>query len=410
MEKLAKELNEKQAKEIKAKFDEAVEAAKKNSKSDIEKTRLALEEALEKKLGEDSSYIKEMQKQLDEISAKMKDSNKTAGKSLKEILAKDAKYQAFVKGDTQKMVLELKADALDILVGDYAGSQELNDTFGATTRLPGITNPATRQPFIQQLVNVGQTTKPIINYVQSTVTDNSADYAEGASAPQSKIAWTAATSTVKKIGHYMKMSYESMDDYSYVQSEIRNTLIKYLQLEIDRTILTGATGSGDAFDGIVTSATAFNATTAGMALAIANPTRFDAIKAGATQVRVANFNPNYAIMNPKDAALMEVSKDTTGQYILPPFYSNGTKIDGLAVITNNAMTADKFLIGDFSKSNVFFKDNIEIEIFRENEDDALNELVTMKARARLTHFIKSNEATAFVYGDFSDAITALTEA
>jgi hypothetical protein len=33
----------------------------------------------------------------------------------------------------------------------------------------------------------------------------------------------------------------------------------------------------------------------------------------------------------------------------------------------------------------------------------------MKARARLAHFIKSNEATAFVYGDFSDAITALTE-
>jgi hypothetical protein len=64
---------------------------------------------------------------------------------------------------------------------------------------------------------------------------------------------------------------------------------------------------------------------------------------------------------------------------------------------------------DSTKGNLRIKEDVTIDIGYENDDFTKN-LVTVLAEARLVQRVKSNHYGAFVYGDFSDAITALTKA
>jgi len=178
-----------------------------------------------------------------------------------------------------------------------------------------------------------------------------------------------------------------------------------INLKIDDQILSGA-GTGANLTGIITNATAWAA--GAFALAIPTPTNADALRVGINQVRVNLFEPNYIVMHPTDVTKMQLAKDSTGQYVLPPFTSiDGTVVSGIPVVSNTGMTIDKFLIGDFNKSGVRFKEGLTINVGYENDDFTKN-LVTILAEARLVHRVKSNHYGAFVYGDFSDAITALT--
>ena len=114
-------------------------------------------------------------------------------------------------------------------------------------------------------------------------------------------------------------------------------------------------------------------------------------------------------MHPTDVTSMELSKDSTGQYIMPPFAAvDGSIVSGIRVVANTGVTIDKFLVGDFSKAGVRFKEGLTINVGYENDDFTKN-LVTILAEARLVQRVKSNHYGAFVYGDFSDAITALTK-
>ena len=49
---------------------------------------------------------------------------------------------------------------------------------------------------------------------------------------------------------------------------------------------------------------------------------------------------------------------------------------------------------------------VAVQMGYENDDFTKN-LVTILAEARAVHYVKTNHLAAFVYGDFSDAITAL---
>ena len=76
---------------------------------------------------------------------------------------------------------------------------------------------------------------------------------------------------------------------------------------------------------------------------------------------------------------------------------------------NTGQTEGTFLVGDFTKSAVRFKEGLTINVGYENEDFTKN-FVTILAEARLVHRVKSNHYGAFIKGTFSAAKTALTKA
>jgi len=323
---------------------------------------------------------------------------------------------------TLKSILESKADELSAMkdksgasvkftlkaAGTMAESTNITGIIPQGEREAGITRTVRRNPYLLSLVNVGTIMSNLWEWVEQKNPDGGAGMtAEGAAKTQADFDLVLASASVKKVTSYIKVTKEMLDDVQLLKSEIDQELSELINLKIDDQILSGA-GTGANLTGIVTNATAWAA--GAFALAIPTPTNADALRVGINQVRVNLFEPNYIVMHPTDVTKMQLAKDSTGQYVLPPFTSiDGTVVSGIPVVSNTGMTIDKFLIGDFTKSGVRFKEGLTINVGYENDDFTKN-LVTILAEARLVHRVKSNHYGAFVYGDFSDAITALTEA
>lgn len=292
--------------------------------------------------------------------------------------------------------------------GTMAESTNITGQIPQAEREDGITRIVRRNPFILQLVNVGTIMSNVWEWVEQKNPDGGAAMtAEGEAKSQADFDLVVASANVKKVTAYIKVTKEMLDDVELMRSEIDQELTELINLKIDDQLLNG-TGLTVNLTGIVTNATAWAA--GAFALAIPTPTRYDVLRTAINQVRVNLFEPNYIVVHPTDATGMELSKDTTGQYIMPPFIAtDGTTVSGIRVITNTGVTLDKFLVGDFTKSGVRFKEGLTINVGYENDDFTKN-LVTILAEARLVQRVKSNHYGAFVYGDFSDAITALTKA
>ena len=323
--------------------------------------------------------------------------------------------------ETLQSVLEAKKDELSAMrdksgasvqftmkaVGTMAISTNTTGQIPQAEREAGITRIVTRNPFILQLVNVGQIMSNVWEWVEKKNRQGgSAMTAEGAAKSQADFGLVVASANVKKVTAYIKVTKEMLDDVALMRSEIDQELTELINLKIDDQVLSGV-GTGNNLTGITTNATAWSA--GAFALAIPTPTKWDVLRTALNQVRVNLFEPNYIVMHPTDVTAMELSKDSTGQYIMPPFTSvDGTIVSGVRVVANTGVTIDKFLVGDFTKSGVRFKEGLTINVGYENDDFTKN-LVTILAEARLVHRVKSNHYGAFVYGDFSDAITALTK-
>lgn len=343
-----------------------------------------------------------------------------------EVLIKEVKDNQVEKANTNaptlKSLLESKKDELSAMkdksgasvnftvkaAGTMAISTNTTGQIPQAEREAGITRVVRRRPYLLNLVNVGSIMSNLWEWVQQTNPDGGAGMtAEGASKTQADFDLAVASAPVKKVTSFIKVTKEMLDDVDLMASEIDQELTELINLKIDEQILSGS-GSGANLTGITTNATAWAA--GAFAGAVPSPTNADVLRTAINQVRVAQFEPNYIVMHPTDITKMELVKDSNGQYVLPPFTSvDGTVVSGIPVIGNTGMTIDKFLVGDFTKSGVRFKEGLTINVGYENDDFTKN-LVTILAEARLVHRVKSNHYGAFVYGDFSDAITALKPA
>lgn len=293
-------------------------------------------------------------------------------------------------------------------VGTMALSTNITGQIPQADREAGITRIVRRNPFILELVNVGTIMSNVWEWVeQKNVEGGSAMTAEGALKSQTDFDLVVASANVKKVTAYIKVTKEMLDDVELMRSEIDQELTELINLKIDEQLLNGS-GATVNLTGIVTNATAYSA--GAFALAIPTPTNYDVLATAINQVRVNLFEPTYIVLHPTDVTRMKLSKGNDGHYILPPFTSvDGTTVEGIRVVANVGVAIDKFLVGDFTKSGVRFKEGLTINVGYENDDFTKN-LVTILAEARLVQRVKSNHYGAFVYGDFSDAITALTKA
>jgi len=274
-------------------------------------------------------------------------------------------------------------------------------------REQGIARIVTRNPFVLQLVNVGTIMSNVWEWVEQKNRDGGAAMtAEGAAKSQADFDLVVASANVKKVTAYIKVTKEMLDDVELMRSEIDQELTELINLKIDEQLLNGS-GLTVNLTGINTNATAWSA--GAFALVIPTPTKWDVLRTAINQVRVNLFEPNYIVMHPTDVTGMELSKDSTGQYIMPPFATlDGTVISGIRVVANTGVTIDNFLVGDFSKAGVRFKEGLTINVGYENDDFTKN-LVTILAEARLVQRVKSNHYGAFVKGVLSTSITALTK-
>jgi HK97 family phage major capsid protein len=326
---------------------------------------------------------------------------KSIGQAIAEAYTNSIDKITAVKENGGLINLDVKSAGTMSITGNYSGGQV------ALSQLEsGVARIVRRRPFLRQLVNVAGTISKYITYIEQKNPDGGAGMtAEGALKTQADFDLVETSKAVKKVTAWIKVSKEMIADLPFMRNEIDTELMELVELKLDAQILSGD-GTGDNLEGILLNATAWSA--GGFALSIPTPNEFDVLRVAIAQVQGLEFNANYIVLHPEDCAKMELTKTTQGEYTYAMSYivDGIVRVKSIPVVENTGITAGTFLVGDFSKSNLRIREDLNVQVGYVNDDFTKN-LMTILCEARAVHYVKSNHYGAFIKGTFSTAKTAL---
>jgi HK97 family phage major capsid protein len=361
--------------------------------------------AIEVKNSEMEKAIAKMEGRLEAMSEKAVDAPKKQGaKTIREALVKT--YSDNVKNISEsiekgnRINLEVKTDTT--IDGDYTGNVALS------VLEPGVNRIARPIRRIREISNVGSTTSKFVTYIQQTQqvapgAEESLWVNEAGAKFNGEVKYEEVSEEVKKIAAYIKVSKEMLADLAFVSSEINTELMEAIEQNIDLSLVNGA--GGNDLNGLLSVAPAFSAGSFANAVPAANIS--DLIRIAKAQIQAANFEPTHVVLNPEDVAKIELTKTSTGEYSYPAFWDANMRVAGLVVVSSNNITAGTMVVGDFTKFNIKFREDMNMSVGYENDDFTRN-MVTILCEARLVAYVKGNDVNAFVQSDITTDIAAIT--
>jgi HK97 family phage major capsid protein len=367
------------------------------------KSELDNYKSLESKNAEMEKAIAKMEGRLEAMAEKAVDAPKSQSpKSMREALVKTyvdnvkSIQESIEKG--QRIHLDVKANPEVTINDDYSGNIALS------VLEPGVNRVARPIRRMREISNVGSTTSKFVTYIQQTGNIGTITWTEEAGAKYAgEVKYEEVSEEVKKIAAYIKVSKEMLADLAFVRSEINTELMEAIEQNIDKALLSGV--GGTQINGILTLAPGFTAGTFAGTIPSANIS--DVIRIAKAQIESANFVPTHVVLNPEDVAKIELTKSQTGEYTYPAFWDANMRLAGLIVVSSNNITAGTALIGDFSKFNIKFREDLNMSVGYENDDFTRN-MVTILCEARLVAYVKGNDTGAFVVSDLATDIAAIT--
>lgn len=388
---------------------------------EIKESEVGLKELIEKK-ADDEKIVKLSEKQekaekdytalseqMDAIQLELK-SQKLGGvktsmfDDMKKALT-DKSVQAELKNGGQR-TFEIKASTID-------EATELSNSALATAvivpfREQGVGKAPDRMPTLLDLVTRGTINSNRVTWVErSARTEGTAAVAEGITYAQSDFTWIQRSQAVEKIGTFVKITNEAVEDWDQVLSEIRNELFPSVERTLESGVYSG-TGVSPALQGITDTGFAAAYSLASIT-GVITPNIIDAIRSAVAQIRALYFTgPLTALVNPIDAALMDLPKSSDGIYLLPPFLGPDRRtVAGCRVVEAGVVTQGEILVGDMTKDALFIKRGIEIKIWDQDSTDPELDLKTITASVRAVNRIKVPDYDAFVYDDIQDILDAI---
>lgn len=383
------------------KIEKAFNQAKDNAKGEMESSLKSEIENLTSQYVEKSDALN---KRLDEMEmAAKKTASGATPKSFRAAIEgalKDGAIDAMVKGNANAARFEVKADMS--LGADVTG------VIAAETIVDQIKYDPSRSVHIRSLLPLGSTDGQTIRFPkESAYSDNAAATAETSAFGQSDFDLAASTVNVEKIGTYMRITGEMLDDIKQLTSYLSARVPEKVLSVEDNEILNGD-GSSPNLDGLFTDGAAFAA--GDFALAIESANEFDVLTVALNQLALANYQADTILLNPTDLHKMILLKSTANEYLRNQIFSGlQPTINGIPVTVNTAVTAGKFLVGNLRQaSQLWIRENLAVEFSREDSDNFQKNFVTVRAmeRVALTNYLPN----AIVQGTFSTAKAALETA
>ena len=382
-------------------IEKAFNQAKDNAKGEMESSLKSEIDNLTSQYVEKSEALNKRMDEM-EMAAKKTASGATpkSFKSAIEGALKDGAIDAMVKGNANAARFEVKADMS--LGADVTG------VIAAETIVDQIKYDPSRSVHIRSLLPLGSTDGQTIRFPkESAYTDNAGTTAEAAAFGQSDFDLAASTVNVEKIGTYMRITGEMLDDIKQLTSYLSARVPEKVLSVEDNQILNGD-GSSPNLDGLFTDGTAFAA--GDFALAIESANEFDVLTVALNQLALSNYQADTILLNPTDLHKMILLKSTANEYLRNQIFSGlQPTINGIPVTVNTAVTAGKFLVGNLRQSSqLWIRENLAVEFSREDSDNFQKNFVTVRAmeRVALTNYLPN----AIVQGTFSTAKTALETA
>jgi HK97 family phage major capsid protein len=304
-----------------------------------------------------------------------------------------------IAGNQREAIKAVVTMQVDNTIGAGATQVTITDNTGI------ITETRRRETTYLANVSVGRTSGNRALWIEQTDEDGTPIMlGEGDPKTQLSAQWEEKTAGVKKIAVYGKVTTELMADIPQLVSYIKNNLMKRLDISLEDQYFNGD-GLGDNLIGANSLATAFSA--GALALSIPDANDYDVVRAVALQTQLAFGTPNAIFVNPSVVARMQLTKDSTGQYLMPTFFTlDGLKVSGMKVIPTTAITGENFIGGDLSVLNVLIREELGIQIGLDG-NDFTNNKKTMLLEKRVVQFASANDVACLVKGAFDTAKTAL---
>jgi len=374
----------------------------KSLKSELESLKGIAEKSadMEKSIAKFEGRIEAMSEKAVEPKAEKLSLSQSIAKTYEDNL--DAIKDAVLKGG--KVSLDVKTTTI---ANDYTG------TFALTDFDSEIDRSVRKRYGILENVNTGQTGSKFVTYVQQATDTNGSWTAEGGAKTEGEPTWQEVSEEVKKIACYVKVSKEMLEDLSFIRGEINNDLMEGVRESIEDALLNG-TGATNQIKGLINASMGLPTFGAGgFANAVQDANITDLIRVVKAQIEGANFTPTHVVLHPEDIAKLQLTKSSAGAYTYPMYLPSQTGgfdaemiVAGMRVISSTYIPAGDYLIGDLSKVNVKFREDMNLSVGLDSDDFTKN-MITILAEARLVSYVKANQKPAFVYGDIATDVALI---
>lgn len=391
------------AKSLDAKVDAMNEQAEAGVKIGKENT---------KELQEHVKKHTELQKQIDEVAAEFaRKGGQPFGEQVKlpaalmqEAFEASGDFKALRekgKGRASIKFEELTAKSLEQKAPMFTGGTAPGTTI-MPQYVPGIVAPNLRRTVLLDMIPVAPTTSNSIIYVREANYDSNGKYvAEGDLKPEDDLGLAQVTAPVQTLATTMRISKQLLDDLPALIGYISARVPRKLQLVKEQAVIYGS-GTGAEIQGLAPIAAQF---AADPTLRVVAPNQYDVLGAAILQAQIAEYFPTGIVIHPLDEFQMLHAKDSQNRYLFPEMRDGYIGSVPYAVSTLVALKGN-FLVGDMQLgAQLFQRQGLEIELFDQDRDNVVRNLITIRAEER--HVLAVYRPQAFVYGNFVAAATAI---
>jgi len=273
-----------------------------------------------------------------------------------------------------------------------------NQPLVPSDRLAGIYHTPNRMLTIRDVLPSSTTSSNLVEFTREASFTNNAgptvsgspEAYENVTKPESAITFSLVSEPVITLAHFIPASKQVLDDSASLQSHINGRLMYGLKLKEETQLLSG-TGSNHQLNGLITQATAYvNSSSPNYTNEI------DIIRDAIRQAHVAEYSPNFIVLNPLDWFSIEIRKVGTSddRYVVgnPGQGMMSPNLWGLPVVVTNSISAGTFLMGSSMGAEIKDREQSAVEMSLEDSTNFQKNMVTIRAEERLTLLVYRTEA------------------
>lgn len=262
------------------------------------------------------------------------------------------------------------------------------------TRGPRVVDFATAPLMVIDIVPNTTTTQNSVVYMEETThTNNAAEVAEGGTYPEAALALTEKDSPVRKIGVWLPVTDEQLEDVPQAEGYINNRLPFMIRQRLNSQILVG-NGTAPNLRGVLNVA-GIQTQAKGT-----DPTPDAVYKAMVKVMTTGQALPDAYVTNPLDWQDIRLLRTADGIYIWGnPSDAGPERIWGLRVALEQGLTENTGLVGDFGNfSELSVRRGVDVQVTNAHSDFFINGKQAVRADLRAAFVIYRPAAFCSVTG------------
>lgn len=263
-----------------------------------------------------------------------------------------------------------------------------------TTRGPRIVDYVTTPIQLTDLIPQTTTGQTAVTYMEeTTLVNNAAAIAEGGPYPESALGLEEKSSPVRKIGTWLPITDETLEDEPRARSYINNRLPFMVRQRLDALLMSG-NGTAPNLRGILNTSGIQTQAKGG------DPTP-DAVYKAMTKIRVTGMAiPMATVWHPNDWQEVRLLRTSDGVYIWGnPADAGPERIWGVPAVQVFGATEGTVIVGDFRNfSELAVRRGIDVQISNSHEDFFTNGKQAVRCDIRAAFLLYRPAAFATVTG------------